>query len=129
MKKMLLIVFTFIFIFIISIPSFAFDLYGWWNAEKGKQNLRLIKIDEKKFDDRDKYKIIDKTGDEIKISFEFTPTYHDEAKIKINGDDEITISYPSYDVITYKRVTHDITISKKEAMQRIEKAKTDQNAK
>lgn len=53
----------------------------------------------------------------IEALFEFTPTYSDKVVIKINNDDNITISYPSEDTFTYRRITDDTSISKEKAME------------
>ncbi|EQN48399.1 hypothetical protein HMPREF0326_05801 [Desulfovibrio sp. 3_1_syn3] len=120
MKKNILIICVFVFLLAISNTSFAFNLYGWWKSDECNSSLRIIKFDEGYFH-KDKYKnpykILKSSNNMIEALFEFTPTYSDKVVIKINNDDNITISYPSEDTFTYRRITDDTSISKEKAME------------
>lgn len=48
-----------------------------------------------------------------------TPTYSKKVPIKINSEDNITVTYPSKDIVTYERLTKDVSISKHKAYELI----------
>ena len=120
MKRNIFISFMFIFSLLISANSFAFDLNGWWIADKCRSSLQIIKFDGIYFHQdkhKNKYKILRSSNNTIEILFEFTSTYSDKGIIKINNANNITISYPSEDTFTYRRITNDTSISKEKAME------------
>ena len=107
MKKNILITLIFVFSLFISNHSFAFNLHGWWKADTGNNSLRIIKIDGKTFFGMP-YKILSSSNGIIKISI-----LNDEpTNIEINNSDNITVSYPSDETLTYERITSDTSLSK-----------------
>lgn len=110
-----------IFICILYLPSkvYAFDINGWWKSESKNELLNLVDFNNGVLKGDTKYEIVENNGDNMKILLYLTPTYSKPAPIKINNENNITITYPSKDVITYERVTRDASLSKQQAYELI----------
>lgn len=110
-----------IFIFIFSLPDklYAFDINGWWKSDSKNELLNLIDFNNGIVKGDTEYKVIEDNGKNMKLLLYLTSTYSKPALIVINNENNITISFPSKETLTYERVTKDASISKQQAYELI----------
>lgn len=114
MKKIFLTLTTFLFFVFISFPSFASDIYGWWKSEEDNiKTPELVRITKNKFCGLD-YKIIDVSNNTIKLSL---TNSEDITIIKVYSDDRISITTVNGNTSSYKFITHDVSLTRKEVEQ------------